>query len=126
ARLIYEVGNDLVERASTLEGVALDLGVAAKAKQQRDEGQLVGENAHGGAQHIHEFVDRGASRGQWVDEDCLEAVESTVESKLEQVLLARHVVVNRRLCDAEVFSQNAHRSRVVAVLDEDLCSRMQD
>src|SRR5690606_10470056 len=53
-------------------------------------------------------------------EDRLELAESAVEGELEQVLLARDVVVDRRLGDAEVLGEHAHRGRVVAVPVEHL------
>ena len=111
-------GDDPVELAAPLQRRPLDLGVAAQPQQQGDERQLGGEHAHRAADDVLEPVDRRAGGRAGLLGDGEQRVQRAVERQPQQVPLARHVVVDRRLGDAEPGGQLVHAGRLVAALVE--------
>jgi hypothetical protein len=110
----------VVKGPAAFHGVAFDIRVAAQPQQQRDERQPLHEHRDGLAQHEFQPGVGGAGGRTWLLQNGLEAAKGVVQGELEKVALGRHVVVDRRFRDAQVFRENAHGCGVVAVAVEDV------
>ena len=110
-------GTPLVQRGP------LDVAVPAHPEQQRDVGRLGLEHLDAAPDQVLQALDgRGGERAGPAGHRG-QAVQGPVQGQAEQFLLARHVVVDGRLGDAEPGRQVAHAGAVVAALVEQLDGR---
>jgi hypothetical protein len=121
--LADQAGDDAVEGAAALQGLALGPGVAAHAQQHGHVGQLGLQHRDRGADQRLEPVDRGRARGAGhgrLAHRRLQAVQRPPRGQAQQLLLPRHVVVDRRPGHPEAAGQVIHAGAVVAALVEHL------
>jgi hypothetical protein len=116
----HQLGYEPVEGAPLVQRGPLDVGVAADPEQQRDVGRLGFEYLDAAPDEVLQALDgRGGERAGPAGHRG-QAAQGPVQGQAEQFLLARHVVVDGRLGDAEPGRQVAHAGAVVAALVEQL------
>ena len=106
-------------RSAPREGVLLEGAVAAHAQEQGDRRQVVDEDLDAASDRRPQPVVRRPRPVRLGPvEDGAEVVERLVQRLLEQVALARHVVVDRGLAESQLGGQVAHAGRVVPLAVE--------
>ena len=109
-----------VDPAAPLQRGLLDLAVAVHPQQQGHRGLVVDQHLDAAADHSAQpFVRRPVGRGS-PGHRGLELAERLVERLGEQVLLARHVVVDRGLGDAQLLGDVADAGGVVPLAVEEV------
>src|SRR5580704_10711043 len=98
----------------------LRLGVPPDPQQQGDEGQLRHQQQHAAPGQFLQSRDGRRLHGRDLVQHREQPVERPVHGQPEQLLLARHVVVDRGLGDAQLPGQVLHAGPVVAALVEHL------
>ena len=119
--LADHLGQPVVDLAAAGEGVLLGRGVAPHAQEQGDGRKVPDEHDDAPAQgRAQALLGRVGGGGLDRVERGGELAERLVQRSLEEVLLARHVVVDRRLGEAELAGEVAHAGGVVALAVEEL------
>ncbi len=119
-RLRHQFGDKPVEGAPLVERGPLDVGVAAHAQQQGDVGRLGFEHLDAAPDEVLQSLDGGRGERPRPVRHHGQAGQGPVQGQPEQFLLARDVVIDRRLRDAEPGRQVTHARAVVTALVEQL------
>ena len=120
--LLDQRGEPRVDLTAAPQRGELDLAVAPHPQQQGDRRLVLDQHLDAAVHRLPQpFVCRAAGdvAARLLD-DLGQPVEGLVEGEGEQVGLARDVVVDRRLAEAELAGQVAHAGAVVALLVEQL------
>ena len=120
--LLDQRGEPRVDLTSATQRRELDLAVAPHPQQQGDGRLVVDQHLDAAVHRLPQpFVCRAAGRtAARLLDDLGQPVEGFVEGQGQQVGLARDVVVDRGLAEAELTGQVAHAGAVVALLVEQL------
>jgi hypothetical protein len=116
----HQLGHEPVEGAPPVKRGPLDIGIAVHPEQQGDVGRLGFEYVDAAPDEVLQTLDGRRGQGARPVRHRRQAGQGPVQGQAEQFFLARDMVIDRRLRDAEPGRQVPHARTVVAALVEQL------
>jgi hypothetical protein len=113
---LHEVSDNVIELPPAIQRVSLGGGIAAGSQQERNVRRPIGQHDYTLPDQVFQPVDCRLDAGRYALRYGKKPVECPVKSQAQQLLLAIHVMVNRRLRYAEAKRQVLHAGAAITAL----------